>query len=61
MLYLQVQRPVQEPRAQVAVRAMCGVYVVQVRCKHVEGFGYWSDWSGSVYSSPDNSRGTDAN
>lgn len=57
----QEQSPVRESRAQVDIRAMCGVYVVQVRCKHVEGFGYWSEWSSSVYSSPDNSRGTEAN
>lgn len=59
LLCPQVQSPVRESRAQVAVPAMCGVYVVQVSCMHIEGIGYWSEWSGSVYSSPHNSRSTE--
>lgn len=55
----QVQSPVRESRAQVAIPAMCGVYVVQVSCMHIEGIGYWSEWSDSVYSSPHNSRSTE--
>ncbi|XP_075872070.1 leptin receptor [Nelusetta ayraudi] len=51
-----VQSPVRESRAQVAIPAMCGVYVVQVSCTHTEGVGYRSEWSDSVYSSPHNSR-----
>uniref|UniRef100_A0A669DPX0 Leptin receptor n=1 Tax=Oreochromis niloticus TaxID=8128 RepID=A0A669DPX0_ORENI len=51
-----LQDPVRVPWAEVAVPDMCRVYVVQVRCKHTNGTGYWSDWSESVYSTPQNSR-----
>lgn len=47
------------PWAEVAVSDMCRVYVVQVRCMHTNGIGYWSEWSNLVYSSPLNSRGTE--
>lgn len=55
---LQVQPIVREPWAEVTVSDVCRVFVVQVRCMHVSGTGYWSEWSHSVYSSPQNSRGT---
>ena len=55
---LQVQSPVRVPWAEVAVSDMCQVYVVQVRCKLTKGMGSWSEWSDSVYSTPQNSRGT---
>lgn len=42
--------------SEVAVPDMCGVYVVQVRCMPTKGTGYWSEWSESVYSTPQNSR-----
>ncbi|XP_040895895.1 leptin receptor isoform X2 [Toxotes jaculatrix] len=51
-----VQSPVRVPWAEVVVPDMCRVYVVQVRCMHTNGTGYWSEWSDSVYSSPQNSR-----
>ncbi|KAF7663963.1 hypothetical protein LDENG_00194070 [Lucifuga dentata] len=51
-----IQNPTRVPRAEVAVSGMCRVYVVQVRCMHTDGIGYWSDWSKSVYSTPQNSR-----
>ncbi|XP_035771387.1 leptin receptor isoform X1 [Neolamprologus brichardi] len=51
-----LQDPVRVLWAEVAVPDMCRVYVVQVRCKHTNGTGYWSDWSESVYSTPQNSR-----
>ncbi|XP_076583053.1 leptin receptor [Chaetodon auriga] len=51
-----VQSPVRVPWAEVAVLDMCRVYVVQVRCMHTNGTGYWSEWSESVYSTPQNSR-----
>ncbi|XP_070764514.1 leptin receptor [Enoplosus armatus] len=51
-----VQSPVRVPWAEVAVSDMCRVYVVQVRCMHTNGTGYWSEWSESVYSTPQNSR-----
>lgn len=57
MSCLQVQSPVRVPWAEVAVLDMCRVYVVQVRCMHTNGTGYWSEWSESVYSTPQNSRG----
>lgn len=53
----QLQDPVRVLWAEVAVPDMCRVYVVQVHCKHTNGTGYWSDWSESVYSTPQNSRG----
>lgn len=55
---LQVQAIVREPWAEVTVSEVCQVFVVQVRCMHVSGTGYWSEWSHSAYSSPQNSRGT---
>ncbi|KAM9357750.1 LOW QUALITY PROTEIN: leptin receptor [Symphorus nematophorus] len=51
-----VQSPVRVPWAEVTVPDMCRVYVVQVRCMHTNGTGYWSEWSESVYSTPQNSR-----
>nr|XP_046247693.1 leptin receptor isoform X2 [Scatophagus argus] len=51
-----VQNPVRVPWAEVAVSDMCRVYVVQVRCMHASGTGYWSEWSDPVYSTPQNSR-----
>ncbi|XP_068175396.1 leptin receptor isoform X2 [Antennarius striatus] len=51
-----VQNPVQIPRAEVAVPNMCRVYVVQVQCKQTNSTGHWSEWSDSVYSTPQNSR-----
>uniref|UniRef100_A0A8C2ZVK9 Leptin receptor n=1 Tax=Cyclopterus lumpus TaxID=8103 RepID=A0A8C2ZVK9_CYCLU len=41
---------------EVAVSDMCRVYMVQVRCMHTNGTGYWSEWSNAVYSMPQNSR-----
>ncbi|XP_039985106.1 leptin receptor isoform X2 [Xiphias gladius] len=51
-----VHSPVRVPWAEVVVPDMCRVYVVQVRCMHANGTGYWSEWSDSVYSTPQNSR-----
>ncbi|XP_056894701.1 leptin receptor isoform X3 [Takifugu flavidus] len=51
-----VQAIVREPWAEVNVSDLCRVFVVQVRCMHISGTGYWSEWSPSVYSSPQNSR-----
>ncbi|KAF3835362.1 hypothetical protein F7725_027920 [Dissostichus mawsoni] len=53
-----VQSPVREKWAEAVVSDMCRVYVVQARCMHTKGTGYWSEWSDSVYSTPQNSRGT---
>ncbi|XP_062251354.1 leptin receptor isoform X1 [Platichthys flesus] len=50
-----VQSPVRVAVAEVAVPDMCRVYVVQVRCMHTNGTGYWSEWSDPVYSAPQNS------
>lgn len=51
-----LQSPVRVPWGEVVVPDMCRVYVVQVRCMHTNGTGYWSEWSESVYSTPQNSR-----
>ncbi|XP_032380771.1 leptin receptor [Etheostoma spectabile] len=51
-----VQSPVRVRWAKTAVSVMCREYVVQVRCIHTNGKGYWSEWSDSVYSTPQNSR-----
>ncbi|XP_033937667.1 leptin receptor isoform X2 [Pseudochaenichthys georgianus] len=51
-----VQSPVRERWAEAVVSDMCRVYVVQARCMHTKGTGYWSEWSDSVYSTPQNSR-----
>ncbi|XP_054458403.1 leptin receptor isoform X2 [Anoplopoma fimbria] len=51
-----IQKPVWISWMEVAVSDMCRVYVVQVRCMHTNGTGYWSEWSDSVYSTPQNSR-----
>ncbi|XP_054341540.1 leptin receptor isoform X1 [Pongo pygmaeus] len=29
---------------------MCAVYAVQVRCKRLDGLGYWSNWSNPAYT-----------
>nr|XP_040040837.1 leptin receptor isoform X2 [Gasterosteus aculeatus aculeatus] len=50
------QRPVQVPRMELAASDMCRLYVVQARCMHFNGKGYWSEWSDPVYSTPQNSR-----
>ncbi|KAE8293952.1 Leptin receptor [Larimichthys crocea] len=51
-----VQSPVRVPWAEVTVSDMCREYAVQIRCMHTNGTGYWSEWSDSVYSTPQNSR-----
>ncbi|XP_041861661.1 leptin receptor isoform X2 [Melanotaenia boesemani] len=51
-----VQGPLQSHWAEVVVPNMCKVYIVQVRCMLKSGKGYWSDWSDSVKSIPENSR-----
>ncbi|KAK9519589.1 hypothetical protein VZT92_022308 [Zoarces viviparus] len=54
-----IQSPVRVSWMQVAVSDMCRVYMVQVRCMHAKGTGYWSEWSDSFYSTPQNSRAPD--
>ncbi|KAJ7402174.1 hypothetical protein BTVI_88743 [Pitangus sulphuratus] len=34
--------------AVIEVEQLCVEYVVQVRCRELDGAGYWSDWSGSA-------------
>lgn len=36
--------------ASLPVPDLCAVYAVQVRCKRLDGLGYWSDWSTPVYT-----------
>lgn len=31
--------------ASLPVPDLCAVYTVQVRCKSLDGLGYWSNWS----------------
>ncbi|XP_043985748.1 leptin receptor isoform X2 [Gambusia affinis] len=50
------EKPVWVPWAEVEVPDMCQIYVVQARCMHTSGIGYWSDWSESVHSTAQNSR-----
>lgn len=51
-----IQAPVLVPRGEASVPDMCSSYAVQVRCIHIHGTGYWSDWSETVYSVPQNSH-----
>ncbi|XP_061739696.1 leptin receptor [Nerophis ophidion] len=51
-----VYNRVRMPWAEVSVQEMCRVSVVQVRCMPTNRTGYWSDWSDSVFSVPQNSR-----
>uniref|UniRef100_A0A3P9M4D0 Leptin receptor n=2 Tax=Oryzias latipes TaxID=8090 RepID=A0A3P9M4D0_ORYLA len=51
-----VQRSNQPPPMTVQVPEMCRSYVVQVRCMHIAGKGYWSEWSDLIYSTPNNSK-----
>ncbi|KAL6458143.1 hypothetical protein MHYP_G00333730 [Metynnis hypsauchen] len=47
--------PIFESWAAVVVQDLCVLYKVQVRCKRLNGLGYWSDWSelhtSSIYNS----------
>ncbi|KAM6962593.1 leptin receptor [Aplochiton taeniatus] len=54
-----VQGPFHVNWAEFAVPDMCGRYIVQVRCMHTNGTGYWSEWTESAYSTPLNSRAPD--
>ncbi|XP_038520010.1 leptin receptor isoform X1 [Canis lupus familiaris] len=36
--------------ASVPVPELCAVYAVQVRCKRLDGLGYWSNWSSPAYT-----------
>ncbi|XP_019730859.1 leptin receptor-like isoform X4 [Hippocampus comes] len=51
-----LSNPVWVPSAEIPVPDMCQVYAVQVSCKPANRTGYWSDWSDSVYSVPQNSQ-----
>ncbi|XP_037672418.1 leptin receptor [Choloepus didactylus] len=33
-----------------AVSDLCAIYVAQVRCKRLDGLGYWSNWSNPAYT-----------
>ncbi|CAJ1061002.1 leptin receptor isoform X1 [Xyrichtys novacula] len=55
-LQWKVESPSQVQWGEVTVPDMCWVYAVQVRCIRSNGTGYWSKWSDSVYSMPQNSR-----
>lgn len=34
----------------VPVRDLCAAYAVQVRCRRLDGLGFWSDWSSTAYT-----------
>ncbi|XP_049473002.1 leptin receptor isoform X1 [Panthera uncia] len=36
--------------ASVLVPDLCAVYAVQMRCKRLDGLGYWSNWSSPAYT-----------
>ncbi|KAM5162046.1 leptin receptor [Callospermophilus lateralis] len=36
--------------ASLPVPDLCAVYAVQVRCKRLDGLGYWSNWSSPAYT-----------
>ncbi|XP_054995739.1 leptin receptor [Sorex araneus] len=36
--------------ASLPVTDLCAVYAVQVRCKRLDGLGYWSNWSAPAYT-----------
>ncbi|XP_036899071.1 leptin receptor isoform X1 [Sturnira hondurensis] len=36
--------------ASLPVPDLCAVYTAQVRCKRLDGLGYWSDWSAPAYT-----------
>lgn len=36
--------------AMIKVQKLCVEYVVQVRCRALDGLGYWSNWSKSAYA-----------
>ncbi|XP_044094329.1 leptin receptor isoform X2 [Neovison vison] len=36
--------------ASVLVPDLCAVYAVQVRCRRLDGLGYWSNWSSPAYT-----------
>ncbi|NXL46981.1 LEPR protein, partial [Podilymbus podiceps] len=36
--------------AAIKVQQLCVEYVVQVRCRELDGSGYWSNWSGAAYT-----------
>ncbi|XP_072245222.1 leptin receptor [Leuresthes tenuis] len=51
-----VQSSVRDSWGEVVIPDICQEYMVEVRCKHISGKGYWSDWSKSVKSTPLNSK-----
>ncbi|XP_005385357.1 PREDICTED: leptin receptor isoform X1 [Chinchilla lanigera] len=36
--------------ASVPVQDLCAVYAVQMRCRRLDGMGYWSNWSSPAYT-----------
>ncbi|KAM4871568.1 leptin receptor isoform 3-T7 [Thomomys bottae] len=36
--------------ASLPVPDLCAVYIVQMRCKRLDGLGYWSNWSSPAYT-----------
>ena len=42
----------------IKVEKLCVEYVVQVRCRKLDGLGYWSNWSRSAYTLVTDIKGT---
>ncbi|XP_040834569.1 leptin receptor isoform X2 [Ochotona curzoniae] len=43
-------RDAKSKSASLSVPDLCAVYSAQVRCKRLDGLGYWSDWSKPAYT-----------
>lgn len=54
---LQVIGSLLEPQAEIQVEDSCVQFEVQVRCRRLNGTGYWSDWSKSHTSIVYNRKG----
>lgn len=58
-LLLQLYEVSNAPRsAVIKVEKLCVEYVVQVRCRELDGSGYWSNWSRSAYTLVKDIKGT---
>lgn len=54
---LQVIGPLLEPQAEIHLEKSCVQFKVEVRCRRLNGSGYWSGWSMSYTSVVYNRKG----
>lgn len=54
---LQIIGPLLEPQAEIQLEESCVQFKVEVRCRRLNGSGYWSDWSMSYTSVVYNRKG----